>query len=188
MRWVATGQRAAGAGAAGAAGAWHMQCWRVVESAGPGQVTTNTSPAHNAATPPPGISQPTQKYDPHHDYFSFAARDDNGGNRMATVLMYLTNVEEGGETVFPKVLQRSWRGAGCMCAACSRCSSSIAVPPYTAHITTLAMMPVPAGTAEHNTGIALTMPACYTCTPLQKPPPPPPPLCSTSSQPCDQRR
>eukprot|EP00775_Hariotina_reticulata_P011903 gene11903-12047_t len=39
-----------------------------------------------------------QKYEPHHDYFSFAARDKNGGNRMATVLMYLTDVEAGGET------------------------------------------------------------------------------------------
>ncbi|GIL58141.1 hypothetical protein Vafri_12998 [Volvox africanus] len=45
----------------------------------------------------------TQKYDPHHDYFSFEGRDANGGNRMATVLMYLATPEEGGETVFPKV-------------------------------------------------------------------------------------
>ncbi|EFJ50167.1 hypothetical protein VOLCADRAFT_80309 [Volvox carteri f. nagariensis] len=45
----------------------------------------------------------TQKYDPHHDYFSFEGRDANGGNRMATVLMYLATPEEGGETVFPKI-------------------------------------------------------------------------------------
>jgi len=45
----------------------------------------------------------TQKYDPHHDYFSHDGKDDNGGNRMATVLMYLEAADEGGETVFPKV-------------------------------------------------------------------------------------
>jgi hypothetical protein len=47
--------------------------------------------------------QLTQKYDPHHDYFSHDGKDDNGGNRMATVLMYLEAAEEGGETVFPHV-------------------------------------------------------------------------------------
>ncbi|GFR49100.1 hypothetical protein Agub_g10896 [Astrephomene gubernaculifera] len=47
--------------------------------------------------------QKTQKYDAHHDYFSFEGADENGGNRMATVLMYLSAPEEGGETVFPKV-------------------------------------------------------------------------------------
>jgi len=47
-----------------------------------------------------------QQYKPHYDYFS---NDANGapfigssGNRMATVLTYLSTPEEGGETVFPE--------------------------------------------------------------------------------------
>lgn len=42
-----------------------------------------------------------QKYEPHFDYFMDEFNTRNGGQRMATVLMYLTDVEEGGETVFP---------------------------------------------------------------------------------------
>lgn len=44
-----------------------------------------------------------QKYEPHFDYFhdSQNTRPEYGGQRIATVLMYLTTVEEGGETVFP---------------------------------------------------------------------------------------
>lgn len=44
-----------------------------------------------------------QKYLPHHDYFHDAFNQDpkKGGQRLATVLMYLTTPEEGGETVFP---------------------------------------------------------------------------------------
>eukprot|EP00898_Chlorokybus_atmophyticus_P004182 jgi/Chlat1/4765/Chrsp308S00367 len=42
-----------------------------------------------------------EKYDPHFDYFFHEDGESNGGNRIATVLMYLTTVEEGGETVFP---------------------------------------------------------------------------------------
>ncbi|KAJ0968948.1 hypothetical protein J5N97_021825 [Dioscorea zingiberensis] len=42
-----------------------------------------------------------QKYDPHYDYFLDEFNTKNGGQRIATVLMYLSDVEEGGETVFP---------------------------------------------------------------------------------------
>uniref|UniRef100_A0A1D1YH63 procollagen-proline 4-dioxygenase n=1 Tax=Anthurium amnicola TaxID=1678845 RepID=A0A1D1YH63_9ARAE len=42
-----------------------------------------------------------QKYEPHFDYFLDEFNTKNGGQRMATVLMYLSDVEEGGETIFP---------------------------------------------------------------------------------------
>ncbi|KAI9109604.1 hypothetical protein K1719_019234 [Acacia pycnantha] len=42
-----------------------------------------------------------QKYEPHYDYFLDEFNTKNGGQRIATVLIYLTDVEEGGETVFP---------------------------------------------------------------------------------------
>lgn len=50
-----------------------------------------------------------QKYEPHTDYFHDSVNSDpaHGGQRVATVLMYLTTPEEGGETVFPYADQRT---------------------------------------------------------------------------------
>ena len=39
----------------------------------------------------------------HWDYFFHKEGVANGGNRYATVLMYLEDTEEGGETVFPNI-------------------------------------------------------------------------------------
>eukprot|EP00879_Flechtneria_rotunda_P011819 GHRR01012346.1.p1 GENE.GHRR01012346.1~~GHRR01012346.1.p1 ORF type:complete len:308 (+),score=60.64 GHRR01012346.1:171-1094(+) len=54
-----------------------------------------------------------QKYEPHYDYFSDAvnARPQRGGQRVVTVLMYLSTPEEGGETVFPDA-ERKVTGPG----------------------------------------------------------------------------
>ncbi|TYK15293.1 putative prolyl 4-hydroxylase 7 [Cucumis melo var. makuwa] len=42
-----------------------------------------------------------QKYEPHFDFFHDKVNQELGGHRIATVLMYLSNVEKGGETIFP---------------------------------------------------------------------------------------
>lgn len=50
-----------------------------------------------------------QKYEPHFDYFhdTLNARPEMGGQRVMTILMYLTTVEEGGETVLPNAEHKS---------------------------------------------------------------------------------
>ncbi|KAG2309538.1 hypothetical protein Bca4012_081427 [Brassica carinata] len=45
--------------------------------------------------------EPNQFYRPHHDYFSDTFNLKRGGQRVATMLMYLTDDVEGGETYFP---------------------------------------------------------------------------------------
>lgn len=50
--------------------------------------------------------EPGQLYIPHPDYFDgdlLKSQQGRGGQRIATIVMYLNNVSSGGETVFPKL-------------------------------------------------------------------------------------
>lgn len=45
-----------------------------------------------------------EEYKPHFDYFpANKLETEKGGQRIGTVLMYLNDVESGGETIFPKI-------------------------------------------------------------------------------------
>ncbi len=51
---------------------------------------------------------PGEEFKPHYDYFDSnsiggKAALANGGQRIATLIMYLNSVEEGGETIFPEI-------------------------------------------------------------------------------------
>lgn len=51
---------------------------------------------------------PGQQYKPHYDYFPLDQPGshrfvENGGQRVATFILYLNNVEEGGDTAFPEI-------------------------------------------------------------------------------------
>lgn len=47
--------------------------------------------------------EPGQEYYDHHDYFLNKAQIKDGGQRIATFFVYLSDVEEGGNTEFPRL-------------------------------------------------------------------------------------
>ena len=59
-----------------------------------------------------GRVQASEQYRPHFDYFHDKMNTVNGGQRLATFLMYLSDVQEGGETVFPDSVTKPVSGPG----------------------------------------------------------------------------
>jgi len=83
---------------------------------------------------------PSQKYDAHHDFFAmdhYQSSPDiqrmlhyGTNNRMATVFMYLTNVEEGGSTWFPKAGGLPDPGMPGGAASFSSCEADVGLHSY----------------------------------------------------------
>jgi hypothetical protein len=74
-----------------------------------------------------------QKYEPHFDYFHDKVNQARGGHRYATVLMYLSTVNKGGETIFPnaKVIDR-FHVLGVSTPKCSvNCCGKLTLPVQT---------------------------------------------------------
>ena len=75
-----------------------------------------------------------EEYQPHYDYFNPELQDvlANGGQRIATCIMYLNTPEEGGETVFPD-LSLTIKPIQCNALFFYNCVPKGQIDPFTLH-------------------------------------------------------